>query len=263
MSHDLRAPLVNLQGFSKELTRAVEDLRKLLLDCELPQAFRDRELVILDGPMAKSIRFIQTAVTRLSNIIDALLRLSRAGRVIYQRQRVDVEVIVARVVESLRGTVEDRGARIEIGELPAAMGDAAALERVFANLIGNALNYLDPKRPGCIQVGCRAPEPDGVVSSLQTYYVRDNGMGISETGKVKVFQPFQRLHPQAAPGEGLGLAIVQRVIERHGGTIWFESLVGQGSTFFVALPAFSVETSTAPLLAASFGLEKGIRPNDY
>ena len=238
-------PLVNLQGFSKELTHGVEDLRAHLTQCELPQAFRERELGILDGPMAKSIRFIQTAVARLSNIIDALLRLSRAGRVIYQRQCVDVKAIVARVVESLRATSDERDATLSIGELPPAVGDPAALERVFANLIGNALNYLDARRPGRIEVSSLAPDQNASVAELRTYYVQDNGLGISETGRAKIFQPFQRLHPQAAPGEGLGLAIVQRIIEGHGGTIWFESTVGQGTTFFVSLAPFSDEPSLA------------------
>ena len=111
------------------------------------------------------------------------------------------------------------------------------MEQVFANLIGNALNYLDNKRSGLIEVGSLPSAGDSAPAGMCTYYVRDNGLGISETGKTKVFQPFQRLNPQAAPGEGVGLAIVKRVVERHGGRIWFESEVGRGTTFFVALSA--------------------------
>jgi len=245
VSHDLRSPLVNLQGFSKELSRAIQSLRADLMDSDLPQPVRDRELEILDGPMAKATHFIQTAVARLSSIIDALLRLSRAGRVVYQRRCVDVQAIVTRIIDSLRGTAEERGATIETSDLPAALGDPAAVEQIFANLIGNALNYLDRKRPGRIEVGSLGPEQDNAGAGLRTYYVRDNGLGITEAGRAKVFQPFQRLYPQAAPGEGMGLAIVHRVVERHGGRIWFESVANQGSTFFVALPAFPDEESPA------------------
>ena len=245
VSHDLRSPLVNLEGFSKELSRAMQSLRADLVESDLPQPVRDRELGILDGPMAKATHFIQTAVTRLSGIIDALLRLSRAGRVVYQRRCVDVQAIVTRIIDSLRGTAEERGATIETGDLPAALGDPAAVEQIFANLIGNALNYLDRKRPGRIEVGSLGPEQDNAGAGLRTYYVRDNGLGITEAGRAKVFQPFQRLYPQAAPGEGMGLAIVHRVVERHGGRIWFESVANQGSTFFVALPAFPDEESPA------------------
>ncbi len=245
VSHDLRSPLVNLQGFSKELSRAIQSLRADLMDSDLPQPVRDRELEILDGPMAKATHFIQTAVARLSSIIDALLRLSRAGRVVYQRRCVDVQAIVTRIIDSLRGTAEERGATIETSDLPAALGDPAAVEQIFANLIGNALNYLDRKRPGRIEVGSLGPEQDNAGAGLRTYYVRDNGLGITEAGRAKVFQPFQRLYPQAAPGEGMGLAIVHRVVERHGGRIWFESVANQGSTFFVALPAFPDKESPA------------------
>ena len=108
VSHDLRSPLVNLQGFSKELARSAADLRALLTAADLPQPVRERSAGLLDGQVAKSIRFIQTAVTRLSVIIDALLRLSRAGRLVYQRQRVDVQAIVTRIVESLKITTQER-----------------------------------------------------------------------------------------------------------------------------------------------------------
>ncbi len=256
VSHDLRSPLVNLQGFSKELDRAIQSLRADLMESDIPQAVRDRGLGVLDGPMEKATRYIRTAVTRLSGIIDALLRLSRAGRVDYQRRRVEVKAIVERVIDSLRSTAEERAATIRTGELPDALGDPAAVEQIFANLIGNALNYLDKGRPGRIEVGSMAPGPDDAGTELRTYFVRDNGLGITEAGRDKMFQPFHRLYPQAAPGEGMGLAIVHRVVERLGGRIWFESVANRGSTFFVALPAFPEDRSTA-LPIHSDSLETG------
>jgi signal transduction histidine kinase/CHASE3 domain sensor protein len=235
VSHDLRSPLVNLQGFSRELTRACQELRPLLEGPGVPPAVRESGLALLDGAMARSIRFILTAVTRLGNIIDALLRLSRAGRVVYGRQPVDVQGVVGRVVEALKVTTAERGATIVVRKLPPARGDATALEQVFANLLGNALNYLQPGRPGLIEVGCREGTAD--LAAPHVYYVKDNGLGIAEAHREKVFQAFQRLHPEAAPGEGMGLAIVQRIVERHHGKVWVESVVGEGSTFFVSLPA--------------------------
>jgi signal transduction histidine kinase len=232
VSHDLRSPLVNLQGFSKELGLVAQDLRDLLAGAAVPAEVRRRGLGLVDQDMAEAIRFIQTAVTRLSTIIDALLRLSRAGRVEYQPRRVDLNAVVGRVVTALHGTADQRGATVTAGALPPAWGDPAALEQVFANLIGNALNYLDPARPGRVEVGAVADAADG----LPAYYVRDNGRGIPEAYRPKIFQAFQRLHPEAAPGEGMGLAIVRRVVERHRGRIWVESRVGEGSTFYVAFP---------------------------
>ena len=195
----------------------------------------ERGLALVDGNIAESLRFILSGVTRLSTIINALLRLSRAGRVEYQWQNVDVSAIVQRVAASLHATADNRCARIQVDALPLIWGDPTALEQLFANLIGNALNYLAPQRSGLVEVGCARGVPvtkDGFL----TYYVRDNGLGISEAYVHKVFQAFQRLHPTVAEGEGMGLVIVQRLVERHCGTIWVESKAGVGSTFYVALP---------------------------
>jgi PAS domain S-box-containing protein len=243
VSHDLRSPLVNLQGFSKELGLVGQDLRALLSDSALPPTVRERGLALLDGDMAEAIRFIQTAVRRLSGIIDALLRLSPAGRVVYQWRPVDVAGILARVVEAMRGTIADRKAEVVVHELPPAWGDPTAVEQVFANLIGNALNYLDCQRPGCIEVGsldAQASGDPGPRAAMRTYYVKDNGLGVPAPYRAKIFQAFQRVHPEAAPGEGIGLAIVQRLVERHGGQVWVESPGGPGSTFFLTLPTAAV-----------------------
>jgi signal transduction histidine kinase len=231
VSHDLRSPLVNLQGFGQELAADFHELQQLCKS-ESHDA-RRRALLLLEGNALESIQFIQTAVTRLSGIIDSLLRLSRAGRVDYCWQPVDVQAAVKRVVDSLHLTLSQKGAEIKIRKLPPCWGDPTAIEQVFANLIDNAVNYLDPARPGRIEVGCL----DQVSSDgLRAYYVKDNGLGIPSNHLSKVFAAFQRLHTDVAPGEGIGLAIVHRVVERHGGREWVESTEGLGSTFFVALP---------------------------
>lgn len=234
VSHDLRSPLVNLQGFSQELAAVNQDLRGLLAENDLPAPVRQRGLALIDRDAAESVHFIQTAVSRLAGIIDSLLRLSRVGRVQYQWQAVDVRAAVVRVVEALRGTLAGRGAEVVVEELPTCWGDPTAVEQIFANLIGNAVNYLDPRRPGKIEVGCAAA--DALASRPRTYYVKDNGLGIPEGHLPKVFVAFQRLHPEVAQGEGIGLTLVRRIVERHGGRIWVESTAGVGSTFFVALP---------------------------
>jgi signal transduction histidine kinase len=239
VSHDLRSPLVNLEGFSEELAAAARDLGKLLQDEQLPAPFRQKAAELVEHGMLESVGFIRAAVGRLSRIIDALLRLSRAGRLVYQTHRLDVGALVRRVVDALHRTVTEKGAEVAVGELPPAEGDAAAVEQVFANLVGNALAYLDPSRPGRVEVGCdERPPPNGPPArTMRTYYVRDNGVGIAAQYLPKVFQAFQRLHPDKTPGEGIGLAIVRRVLERHGGTVWAESAAGRGTTFYFTLPA--------------------------
>lgn len=236
VSHDLRSPLVNLQGFSQELGFASKELRGLIEDGPVPDAVRRRGLTILDREVNDSIRFIQTAVSRLSVIIDALLRLSRAGRVEYRLQAVDVDATVRRVVESLGSTIADRGAKVTARPMPRAWGDPTAVEQVFANLVGNAVSYLAPDRPGEVEIGALDGEDPSNGSGHSTYYVRDNGLGIPESGMTKLFLAFQRFHDGRARGEGIGLALVRKIVERHGGKIRAESAQGVGTTFYVDLP---------------------------
>ena len=234
VSHDLRSPLVNLQGFSQELKMTGQDLRALFACETLPPQVRERGLALLDQGMGESLQFIQSAVKRLGNIIDALLRLSRVGRVEYQFEWVEIADIVGRVLEALAGTIAQRGASVIMQPLPPAWGDSAALELVFANLLANALNYLDAARSGRVEVGYlpNAEKAPG----MMVFYVRDNGLGIPPAFQAKVFQVFQRAHLEAGPGEGMGLAIVRRIVERHRGMVWLESREGEGSTFYIALP---------------------------
>jgi signal transduction histidine kinase len=236
VSHDLRSPLVNLEGFSQELGYAREELRTILRDESVPERLRSRGLDILDRDVSDAIRFIRTAVSRLSVIIDALLRLSRAGRVEYRLKQVDVDMTVGRVIEALGSSIAEKQAGVTTTPLPPAWADPTAVEQIFANLVGNAINYLDPNRPGVIEVGAKATEMLSNGTGQTTYYVRDNGLGIPESGLPKLFLAFQRFHG-GTKGEGIGLALVRKIVERHGGAIRVESTFGVGSTFFVDLPS--------------------------
>ncbi|HWG42657.1 MAG TPA: PAS domain S-box protein [Gemmataceae bacterium] len=256
VSHDLRSPLVNLEGFSEELSLVCQDLRELLTDKSLSSSVRQRGKELLDGDMAESIRFIRTGVRRLSNIIDGLLQLSRAGRVVCHFQPVEVKVVVSRVVESMHLTVTERGATVRLAEIPSAWADPVAVEQIFANLIGNALNYLDPLRPGVIEVGSEETSGDEGTNgqtARRTFYVKDNGLGIPAAHQAKIFQAFQRLHPTAAKGEGIGLSLVRRLVERLGGRIWFQSTEGIGSTFFVTLAGLPAHEFPQPFRSNGTG----------
>ncbi|BEV15890.1 ATP-binding protein [Herbaspirillum sp. DW155] len=240
VSHDLRSPLVNLQGFSKEITHATRDLLDEVERLALPEPDRQRLRALVEEDIHTSLRFIQNAVTRSAGIIDAMLRLSRAGRVEYQPVMLDMHAIAQRIVAAMSGSIRAKEAQVEIqANLPPAYGDPVSVEQVLGNLVGNAVNYLDPARPGRITIGYLPQQADSVVAapSLITYFVRDNGLGIPAAYMDKMFIAFQRLHGNAAKGEGIGLALVKRVVERHGGRIWVESVEGQGSCFYVALPA--------------------------
>lgn len=239
VSHDLRSPLVNLQGFSKEIGHATTDLLSAVQALPVPEADKAKLRSVVADDIQPALRFIQNAVTRSAGIIDSMLRLSRAGRVEYQPVMLDMNVIAQRIVAAMSGSIRDKGAVVEVApELPPAFGDPTAIEQVLGNLVGNAVNYLDPARPGRITID-HLREEGGAATGPETnvYVVRDNGLGIPPAYMHKMFIAFQRLHGNAAPGEGIGLALVKRVVERHGGRIWVESTEGQGSSFYVALPA--------------------------
>ena len=240
VSHDLRSPLVNLQGFGQELESVSGQVREFVAT-HVPSEPAAKITRLIDEEMHRCIHFIQTSVGRLSRIIDALLRLSRAGRVEYDPREVDLNHTITRVIESMSSTIYDCGAKIDVRPLPAAWGDPTALEQVFANLIGNAVNYLDSSRPGRIEIGSL---PQNSMLTDTTYYVKDNGLGIAEAYHGKVFQALRRLHPKIAGGEGVGLALVKRVVERHDGTIWFESNENVGSTFYIRLPRPPADNET-------------------
>ncbi|MEP6621910.1 MAG: MASE1 domain-containing protein [bacterium] len=231
VSHDLRAPLVNLQGFSQELEGSCKELEQRLKFAALPADVEHAVRTIITDDIPGSLRFIRASTTKFQRLIDALLALSRSGRQDYASEAVDVQAIVNTTIDSLRQSIAASGARVSSMHLPGAQGDATAIGQVFANLIGNALNYLQPGRPGVIEVG---GEMRGDVSH---YWVRDNGSGFPPSAQPRLFQVFQRFHPTLASGEGMGLAIVKRAVERHGGKVSVESQEGLGSTFHLTLPA--------------------------
>ena len=230
VSHDLRAPLVNLMGFSKELELSCAQLGPTLAE-GLSAGAAARVKPILDEEIPASLRFIRASAGRFQKLIEALLALSRTGRESYRRDPIDVQALVGSVVDSLQSSIQASGAKVTLGVLPPALGDATAVSQVFANLISNAVKYLAKERPGAIEVG---GESDG---ALSRYWVRDNGAGIPESARPRLFQVFQRFHPALAPGEGMGLAIVKRVVERHGGQVRAESAEGGGTIFHLSLPA--------------------------
>lgn len=228
VSHDLRAPLVNLQGFSHELALTTGALEQLLRSPTVPEDIRRRGLELTRGEMQESIGFIRNAVKHLGNIIDGLLRLSRVGRVEYASQVVDTNAVVAEILASLHSTVVQSGAAVTVTGLPTVRGDRNAIAQIFANIIGNALKNLDARRPGRVEISASA-------DPVPVFAIGDNGVGIPEEYQRKIFRVFQHVHDSRTRGEGMGLAIVRRIVERHGGRIWFESRAGVGTTFFFAL----------------------------
>ena len=149
---------------------------------------------------------------------------------------VDVGAVVAEILAAMHTTVVQSGARIDVAPLPVVRGDRNAIGQVFANIIGNALKSLDPARHGVVQISASGNPP--------IFAVRDNGVGIAQEYRAKMFQVFQHVHNTPNRGEGMGLAIVRRIVERHGGRIWYESTRGTGTVFYFTLSRATAEPAT-------------------
>jgi PAS domain S-box-containing protein len=236
VSHDLRAPLVNVQGFVRELEESCKHLKEVLQTYPNWETCWPGVAPILNEEMGGALHYISASAAKFERLIDALLGLSRQGRQDYHLTRVNVWELATNAAATFQQTIIEAGAEVEVGSLPSVTADATALGQVFSNLIGNCLKYRSPDRPLKIEVGGQ------VEAGIVHYWVRDNGLGIPEYGKTKLFQVFQRFHAGQAEGEGMGLAIAHRIVERHGGRIWAESLEGQGSAFHFSLPARPVLT---------------------
>jgi signal transduction histidine kinase len=234
-----------LQGFSEELTLGYRNISALFEHEGVPPAVRRDGKRLMHESIEDSIRYIQAAVGRVARIIDALLRLSRAGRVVYEWQRIDVIATVEKIIDALSDTIAEKRAETIVNELPATWGDPTAVEQIFANLIGNAVQYLDPARSGRVEVGSNDTHSSGKLAGFHTYYVKDNGLGIPAAYQPRVFSAFSPLQSNVVQGEGIGLALVRRMVERLGGKIWLESAAGVGTTFFVALPAGPLEDASS------------------
>jgi signal transduction histidine kinase len=165
----------------------------------------------------------------MDTLLAGLLKLSRTMRTELEIEEINMNSLLSDVVKMLDFQIKDSGAVVEVSDLPLCYGDEVQLNQVFSNLIGNALKCLDPGRPGVIKVSGR--NDDGQI----IYCVEDNGIGISAENQEKVFAIFNKVDSEK-DGEGLGLTIIRKILERHGGKIWVESEEGKGSRFYAQLP---------------------------
>lgn len=232
-SHDLRSPLVNIQGFSRLLARVCDQLQQAQAapgGVVPPEQLKEAVTVAIP----QALRFIQAGVVKMDALLSGLLRYSRLGRVALSLEPLDMNALVAGVVQALSFQAGQAGAAIKLDPLPRCVGDATQIGQVFSNLIDNAIKYRDPARPLVVSINGRLEDGRAL------YSVADNGVGIAPPHQAAVFEIFHRLDPNGkVTGEGLGLTIAQRSLDRQGGKIWVESQAGAGSTFFVSLPAIS------------------------
>ena len=229
-SHDLRSPMMNIQGFANELSYSIEDLKKHLEGSDLEGTDRKRVLGIIEEEMPQSMSYIKVSISKMDMLLCGLLQLSRLGRAKMEKVELDMNELIWDVVRVLETRAKEKGAVLDVDHLPNCVGDQTQINQVFSNIIENGLKYLDPSRPGKIHITGRR-ETDQVV-----YCIEDNGIGIEDKHLNKIFHLFSRIDPQDSSGEGLGLTIVRKIIYRHKGEISVESTPGMGSRFYISLP---------------------------
>jgi light-regulated signal transduction histidine kinase (bacteriophytochrome) len=211
VSHDLRAPLRGVDGY----------IRMLKEDCAGQ----------LDAEGIRLLNVVSSEAKRMGHLIDDLLKFSRLGREQMESTPVDMTALARDAFESLTRAAPESAPRFELKPLPLAQGDLGMLRQVFANLLGNAVKFTRNQPAPVIEVGGSS------AGGEMTYHVKDNGVGFDEKYGHKLFGVFQRLHSEEEfEGTGVGLALVQRVIHRHGGKIWAQGKPNQGAIFYFTLP---------------------------
>ena len=192
----------------------------------------------LDEEANRLLGIKRASVLKMTDLIEGLLQLARLGRQHMKTSPIDMNSLTQSVVDELRATTSGRKINFSISDLPSISGDAMLIRQVLVNLISNAVKFTQTRDRALIEVGFKQAERETV------FYVRDNGVGFDMKYANKLFTLFQRLHvDQTFEGTGVGLAIVQRGIHRHGGRVWAEGSVSDGATFFFSLPKAADESA--------------------
>ena len=211
VSHDLRAPLRAIDGFTKILLQRFTP--------QMPEEAQRLQQIVIQSTQ------------EMGQLIEALLRLSRLGRQALVKQPVNISLLVSETLTELRKELGGRQVEVKVGELSDCIGDPSLLKQVFVNLLSNAFKYTRQKESAAVEVGCQQRDNEWI------YWVRDNGAGFDMQYADKLFGVFQRMHrAEEYEGTGVGLSIVQRVIQRHGGRVWAEAETDKGATFYFTLP---------------------------
>lgn len=227
-SHDFRSPLLNIQGFARQLEREWHKLGGSIPQC--PDSLARQAFAASEARVPRALEYIRAGVTRIDALLEGLLRVSRMGRAALDIRPLDPLDVLNEVLSAQHFQIQEAGAMVVIGELPPCRADKHMLGQVLANLLDNAVKYRSPDRPSRISIKGKSG-PDGV-----TYEVADNGLGIPEEERPRVFEIFHRHRPDLAEGQGLGLTLVQRCLARMNGRISLRSREGEGSIFSVTLP---------------------------
>ncbi|HWE76728.1 MAG TPA: CHASE3 domain-containing protein [Stellaceae bacterium] len=232
VTHDLRAPLVNIMGFTAELDACLAAIKTYIanqLD-DTNEAQQAKTAALKDLPEA--ITFIRSSTTKMDGLINAILKLSREGRRVLRPEPIELDGLLKNAADGIQHRVTEAGGKVEIDtKVPRLVSDRLALEQIFGNLLDNAVKYRDRDRP--LNISIHAAEDRGHRIVVE---VKDNGRGIAKQDHERVFEIFRRSGAPDQPGEGIGLAHVRTMVRNLGGDITLQSEVAQGTTMRVDLP---------------------------
>jgi PAS domain S-box-containing protein len=226
-SHDMRAPLINIKGFTGELRLAIETVRPAInkMIPLIDEESREKIRTAFQQDIPEALGFISTSVSRMDSLISSILILSRLGRRILTFEPVDMNGLVQDILKTLAFRIDEMHVTVEAEPLPEVIADRICMEQIMGNLLDNAIKYLSPERRGLIRIRGEQEE------ELTAFHIQDNGRGIAGQDIPKIFDIFTRAGSQDIPGEGMGLAYVQTMVRRHGGHIWCTSEPGVETTF--------------------------------
>ena len=230
-SHDLRSPLVTINGFSEELGILCGKIENILESEDIDEGVKKKIIPLLKEGIPEDLRFITAGAEKMQMLIGGLLQISRAGTAEVEMASLDMNWMLESICQAMQYDLSSKNVSINLRDLPPCFGDASMINQVFSNLLDNAVKYRNNNGEDKIIVS------GWFKSDSSVYCVEDNGIGISPDSQSKIFEIFHRLDPLGSvSGEGLGLTIISRILDRHNGKIWVESEPDQGSKFFVSIP---------------------------
>ncbi|EKD28758.1 MAG: Sensor protein, partial [uncultured bacterium] len=229
-SHDLRSPLVNIQGFRGELFNYMQEVMEIIDVNNLDEEKKERFHSIMETDIPTALNYIYTSANKMESLIRGLLKVSKLGSPELNPAQVDMNKLIKKILSSMQYLIRQKGVQVIVEDLPSCFADESQINQVFSNLCDNALKYLDKEKKSKIVIS------GTIGNNYSIYCVSDNGVGIPKEHQKKVFDIFYRLHTETAPGEGLGLTIVKRILDRNNGKITLESESGKGTDFYVYLP---------------------------
>ena len=221
VTHDIRSPLINIQGFADEIRIGATKLKQLMANC--PESSR-----ILQRDIIESLEFIDKAVHSLDGMTNSILEFSRKGKIDVRIEPINTRKIIDDILNRYSHQIKKKNITIVIGSLPNVISDYLSFQEVFSNIIDNAIKYIPANDSGKIEISGKYH----LAKNHTQFTVRDNGAGIMDEAKGKVFQIMRRATlDKSVPGHGMGMPYAKAVLKKLGGRIWFSSLEGEGTTF--------------------------------